>query len=104
MSALDFLILALATWRLSHMVALEPGPVHVFERLRVALGAKESLNTGWQATGFWSELVLCPLCLSVWLGALCFALWLLSPASRYVFSVLALSGLACAIELGVRRS
>lgn len=61
MTALDLLILALATWRVAYMITREHGPFRVFERLRAAypLGG----------------LTTCLYCLSVWVSAAFFLLY-----------------------------
>ena len=104
MDPLAFLIVALATFRLSHMVALERGPWHVFDRLRERLGATQDVRTGaWTPTNGLVELILCPLCLSVWVGALLVGLWLLVPVLQVAVAAIAVSGLSCALELGLAR-
>ena len=54
MQPFDFILIALATWRLSHMVTGEAGPYRAFERLR----------TRYPLGGLTS----CIYCLSVWVG------------------------------------
>jgi len=53
--ALRFLILAIATWRVSHMITREAGPFDVFKRLR------ERLPLGGLTSCIW--------CASVWVAA-----------------------------------
>jgi hypothetical protein len=53
-----FLLGALATWRLTHLVVAEDGPWQVFARLRRA--AEHQL---------WKELLDCFYCLSLWIAA-----------------------------------
>src|SRR5262245_1543874 len=81
-----FAFAALATWRVSHLLAEEDGPADAVVRLRARLGASPL-----------GELMDCFACLSVWVAA---------PASRYVVRsrrdavpvALALSGAACLLE------
>jgi Protein of unknown function (DUF1360) len=102
MTPLDLAILALATWRVSHMIAKELGPFQVFERLRVATGAMYIANrNSWQGTNTLSQLLVCPLCLSVWVAIAFVVMWVLLPVSQIVLIVLAISGGASAIELTV---
>lgn len=78
MSALDLLLLALATWRCAFMVAREHGPFQAFERLR----ARYPLG----------GLTACVYCLSVWFSAALYLLLLTNAAP--VIYVLAASGAA----------
>jgi Protein of unknown function (DUF1360) len=81
-----FAVAALATWRVTHLLASEDGPADSVVRLRARLG---------QGTA--GRLMDCFQCLSVWVAA---------PASRFVTreprallpTWLALSGAACLLE------
>jgi hypothetical protein len=84
---LQYLLLALAVYRVAHMVALEDGPADAFARWRHRVGQRS-----WVGRGFH-----CPLCLSFWLGllaalALPWTGWL-----WYGASSLALSGVTLAL-------
>lgn len=88
MSLLNFLILALATRRLTHLFLYESGPFALFRELRKLLRAGEFqadnpdfdeftdeelewwLSTDKLKINFLSELFSCPFCLSIWIGAL----------------------------------
>jgi hypothetical protein len=74
---MDVLILALATWRASSLLANEDGPFGMFEHLRLAVGAYydeygQRLGGNTLSTG-----MLCVWCSSVWIGAFWAALYLL---------------------------
>lgn len=58
MSALQFVLAALAVYRVAHLVAIDEGPFSVFLILRVALGQKH----------WWGRGLHCPVCLSFWLA------------------------------------
>ena len=73
---LDLIIMAIATWRLSHMLTKEEGPYGVFLIARKKLGG--ALN--------------CIYCLSVWVGMFCTALWYFN--LMLIIYPLAISGLA----------
>lgn len=83
-----FILLALAVYRVAHMVALEDGPADVFAKLRHRAGQRS-----WVGRGFH-----CPMCLSFWLGfgaalALPWAGWW-----WYVSVSLALSGVTVVLS------
>lgn len=81
-----FVLTALATWRLTHLVAREDGPGHVFAKLRARLGR-----------GFWGTLMDCFECQSAWFAAP-LALWLARRPLNWFVAWLALSGAACLLE------
>lgn len=87
MTALDFLIIGLATWRLAYMVTHEAGPLHVFRRVRERFPTVNDGGVG--------ELLHCQYCASVWTGLACVALWL--AGAHLVNVVLAASALGLAI-------
>ncbi len=109
-----FLLAAFAVWRMSHLLAHEDGPGDLALKLRLKLGAAWSEHSlpdgryeaGWEGIDFWSKLICCPLCLSVWL-AVPFALWVGSfsfpSLVDAVVTWLAISGAASALELLVYR-
>lgn len=83
---LRFVLAALATWRITHLLASEDGPGDVIVRLRARLG-----------NGFWGRLMDCFYCLSLWVAAP-FALLVSTSLLEWVLSWLALSGAACLLE------
>jgi len=90
---MDFLILILAAWRVTSLLSSEGGPYGIFDRLRQRAGVRYGpdgipygLNEG--AKG-----LVCPWCLSVWVGAAFGLAWLLWPGVVvYVALPLAVSG------------
>lgn len=64
------IVAALATYRLTLLLSREHGPAEIFARFRYVLGVRPDEYSKETATGFWSELILCPYCLSVWIGFL----------------------------------
>jgi len=90
-----FLLLSLATWRLSAMLTSESGPWNLFGRFRVyALGAQEA------APGSLGELATCLWCCSVWIApAALWAFWW--PTGQVVVLVLAISAMAILVESAV---
>ena len=79
-----FLVAALATWRVTHLLALEDGPFDVLARLRGALGRAGGLLDCFQ-------------CLSLWIAAP-LALLVTRRASSWWYVWLALSAAACLIQ------
>jgi hypothetical protein len=78
LSALDLLILALATWRLAYLMAKEAAPFHLMTRLR-------------QRTTF-GGLLDCLMCSSWWAAVVMLLLWF-TPLQPLVW-VFAVSGAA----------
>lgn len=80
------IVLGLATWRICHLIIFEPGPFDVFGHIR-----------GWAVhSAFFSELVSCIYCLSVWVGI---GVWViaLTPA-RALLVPFALSAAAVMVQ------
>lgn len=98
MSLLDLALLGLACWRVARMLALEAGPGDMFRRLRLALGAWETIDGMWMGKSIPAKLVVCPLCSSVWLAAL---FLLIYPFATWLVIILAISGLASALHLAL---
>lgn len=96
-----FILLALATFRLSHMIAMEEGPWHIFERIHILLGAKSDI-TGqrWTAgQNVLAKLLSCPLCLSVWVGIVLAVVFIRGPVLDVLLVAVAVSGASCALEM-----
>ncbi len=104
MGAFELLVLALATWRLSHLLAREDGPWDLFRGIRLRVGAFETVNGGWQGKGVLSRLIVCPLCLSVWIALALYAAFVAWPWAWGAVVVLGLSGAACIVQLALDRS
>ena len=97
------MLLCLATWRLSHMVALEDGPWDCFARWRRRVGAVRNVGGYWTADRSWAKLWICPLCLSVWIAPVLLFAYQSEEWPRWVILVLALSGAASLLELLIKR-
>lgn len=69
-----FLIYALATWRLAHLLAGERGPYDVLGKLRAACGVGYEPDGTVVAETEAAQLITCVWCSSPWLAA---GLWLL---------------------------
>lgn len=104
-SALDFCVLALATWRLAHFLVVEEGPFGVARWLRERAGIEHDPDSR-QPVGYPANTVAqalgCVWCLSFWTAVPMLALWTWGPGLIPVL-VLALSGAAVVIEVTVGR-
>lgn len=127
MFAIHLTILALATWRLSSLVATEDGPFDMFLKLRLAVGMRYSHRSDpyfpiWEdvssSTEFkssserdvayiwWSfgKGLCCPWCTSVWFGLLMTVFYLLWPDGAVALSLpLSLSAAAIVVDAIARR-
>lgn len=81
-----FVIAALATWRVSHLIAKEEGPFHIFAKWRAKVG-NHSIG----------ELFTCFQCLSLWTGG-ALAIVVATTWPEMVLLTLALSGTACLLN------
>ena len=83
MTALDFVILALAAWRLAYMLVNEDGPGAIFSRLRYRLGVRSVVTRGNDgqpeaskvATNWLAEGLTCVWCVSIWTALLLLLPW-----------------------------
>jgi len=67
MDALVIVLAVLSVWRVVHLIAKEDGPFYVFGRLREFAGVRYASGTEeFVADTMIGNLLLCPLCLSVW--------------------------------------
>jgi hypothetical protein len=80
MNYLPFLVLALATWRISAMFCHEDGPGHIFKRARAEAAAVPVLR----------DLFGCVWCMSVWVGMF----WVISSVVWYKPVMLVATGFA----------
>ena len=88
-----FVLVALAVYRLSHMVTSEEGPFEAFAKMRDALGGNQQAT--WIGRG-----IVCILCVSFWVGILgAVALWFWQVvAVKFAVYALALSGATLAFK------
>lgn len=68
-----FLIAFLATYRVTLLLSREAGPGDIFGALRARVGVRVDEYSKEYSTGWLSEAVLCPYCLSVWIAG---SVWL----------------------------
>lgn len=84
--SMRFVLAALATWRVTHLLASEDGPADLIVRFRARLGQNLA-----------GKLMDCFNCLSLWIAAPA-ALFVSRRPLEYLFTCLALSGGACLLE------
>lgn len=102
MDIIEFVVLGLATWRLSSLVATpdDDGPWEMFLRFRKAVGVEYDEQTGmYYGKNEFSRGIMCVWCVSVWIGVvLGFFYWLLGDAVVWCSLPFALSGAAIVVE------
>lgn len=76
MTIIEFLILSLATWRVSSLLAEEDGPANLLGRLRYALGVRYDAESYAYGTNWISEQITCLWCVSLPVGLAWFLFWL----------------------------
>jgi hypothetical protein len=81
-----FALAALATWRITHLLAEEDGPADVIVRIRARLGS-----------GLAGRLMDCFYCLSFWVAAPLAFFVIVTPIDLFV-TWLALSGTGCLLQ------
>ena len=82
----QYVLASVAVWRLTHLLNAEYGPWRMLARLRRLAG-----------TGFWSDLLDCFYCLSLWI-AVPFAWWLGGAWAERLLMWPAISGAAILLE------
>jgi hypothetical protein len=83
---IKFVLAALATWRVTHLIAREDGPAELIVRFRAGLGSS-----------LVGTLMDCFNCLSLWIAAPA-ALFVTRNLLDWLFTWLALSGSTCLLE------
>lgn len=101
MSVVTFIILSLATWRISSLLVNEPGPWHIFTKIRKLTGLQHDENDKvYQIPDrFFAGILSCVWCTSIYIGAFWAILWIFIPQITIYLGVLfALSAAAIIIE------
>jgi len=96
LSVLEFIVLALATWRISSLLVDEVGPFRIFIRLRQLVGITHDMddNVAIIPDGFLPEVLSCIWCCSIWTGLFWTVMYLLCDYSFYLALPFALSAVA----------
>jgi fatty acid desaturase len=87
-----YVLLALATWRISSLLVNEDGPWHVFARLRALVGVRHDDEFQPVASNVVAGAFTCIWCMSVWVAlALSVLSWFWSGVAAWIVLPLALS-------------
>ena len=65
---IEFIVLSLATWRISNLLMFEEAPFNILGRFRNLIGVKETYDDSKLWEGFISGLFSCMYCFSMWVG------------------------------------
>ena len=99
LTILQFLILALATWRVSYMLVNEDGPYAIVARLRQLLGVRYDEYSHAYGLSMPGKLLTCVYCTSVWVGIAYVIIYLVNSFMATVVALpLALSAVAIIIN------
>jgi hypothetical protein len=99
---MDYLILALATWRLSSLLTNpeEAGPLGLFDKLRYGVGIRYDADGVRFGLNEVAKALLCLWCTSVWVGgAVTVSYWLAQSLTVWLCLPLALSAGAILFEV-----
>ena len=76
---MNYLILALAVFRLSSLFAEEEGPFHLFDRIRHFIGVRYDVNGLPMGNNVIANGITCVWCNSVWFGTIITVAYYLMP-------------------------
>lgn len=103
MSALEFVILALAAWRLAYMLVREDGPFAMFARLRRRAGLTQIIVNGphgpdivWSASNTLAEGLQCVWCVSIWTATLLYGSTLVPQICRVAWVLIYILAISAA--------
>lgn len=91
MNMIALIVGGLVTWRISHMLVKESGPLAIFARLRAHLAFKQ------KRIGGLFDMFSCVACLSMYVAALT-SLWLAESVFELVLYTLSFSAVATLLE------
>ena len=91
MNLVTLVIGGLATWRLSHAIVKEAGPLMVFTRFRAYLATHQKRSGGF------FDAFSCTMCISFWIGLIA-SLWVAQDFFHWLGYGLALSGVSLLLE------
>ena len=94
MTLLHFVILALATWRITSLLVDEAGPKELFESIRSKLGVRFNEQNERYADNLIGEYLNCVWCMSYIIGGIVVLVYIFVPWSIYLFSAFAFSAIS----------
>ncbi len=95
----SFVVMGLATWRLSSLLVRESGPFSLLSKMRHAIGVRYNQQSVPEGTNALAEAFTCVWCLSVWVGLGLWLLWAAFPSwVMWIAGPLGLSGVAVIVD------
>jgi len=94
---MELIIVILATWRLSSLIAGEDGPWNIFLRLRLKLGFEYDKHSKLIAKTELAKGMECPYCNSIWIASF-LVLPLVSNPIEWLYYLLAVSAGAIIVD------
>jgi len=101
MTSFEFIVLGLATWRVSSLLVDEKGPFDIFIRLRKLVGIEHDQDgiPTLIPDGFFPGILSCVWCCSVWASWFWIVFWNISPeASILCGEIFGLSAIAVIVN------
>ena len=93
---MTIILLALATWRISSLLANETGPYQMFERFRYRIGVRYNEASMAYGQNEFAKLFTCVYCVSIFVFIAAAVLYYFQPGLSFWLSLpLALSAVAC---------
>jgi len=99
-SITDLIILILATYKISHLFALEDGPFEILSKFRDWAGVSYSEHSVMQGTNEFSKGLICLNCNSMWFGIVIVIFYVLCPIAIWLLLPIAISGMITVINNG----
>jgi len=95
---MDYLILALATWRLSSLIVNEAGPWDLLAKFRAWIGIYYDDHSEVQGKNVVARAMTCVWCISIWVALFLTVMKFIVPATPVLMLPFALSAVAIMIE------
>lgn len=89
MEFLELIIMVLATWRLASMLVYEEGPFDIFLKIRSLFGITHHEDGSVEKIpdNTLAKLFTCIWCMTIWMGALVYLLWLVAPVLVWILGL-----------------